>query len=150
MILSEALQNTLLRIADFLADAQDPWWVLGSAAMTLIGVDPGDINDVDLLVSDPDARALMRRYGLENQADGGTAQFKSDIFLLPALGDIRVEVMSGYQIRCGAAWDRVAPQTRQRISLAGAELFVPERAEQAALLERLGRPKDLQRLARLR
>lgn len=147
-MLSELHQDTLQRIADLLADAKDPWWVLGSAAMALIGVEPGEIHDIDVLVSARDAEALMQAFALANQADGGTPQFRSDYYLLPQLGTLRVEIMAGYQIRCGDVWQPVVPASRQAVTVGPATLFVPERREQIELLQRLGRPKDRARLQR--
>lgn len=144
--MSQLDQTTLERIADFLAETSDPWWVLGSAAMALIGVDPGEIRDIDLLVSAKDARALMRKHGLTNQADGGTDQYRSDFVLTPDLGDRPVEILSGYQICQGGIWAPAQPQSRQSIQTGSVTMFVPDRAEQIALLKRLGRPKDLIRL----
>lgn len=146
MTLPEPHRETLRRIAIFLAETRDPWWIVGSVAMGLIDIDPGDMRDIDVLVSEPDARGLMRRHGLDNAVDGGTDRFKSDILLYPRLGPIRVEVMGGYRIRDGEDWELVAPQTRQKIQIDDIDLFVPDRTEQAQLLQRLGRSKDVQRL----
>lgn len=147
-MLSPLHQTVLQATADFLGDTDDPWWVLGSAAMALIGVDPGEIRDIDVLVSPRDAQKLMHVHRLANQADGGTDRFRSDCFLQPCLGDIPVEVMSGYRIFERGDWVSVAPATRLAITLGAATVFVPDRADQIDLLKRLGRPKDMERLQR--
>ncbi len=147
-MLSPLHQTALQATADFLSDTDDPWWVLGSAAMALIGVDPGEVRDIDVLVSPRDAQALMRVHGLTNQADGGTHRFRSHYFLQPNLGDIPVEVMSGYQIFESGSWLPVAPASRLAVTVGEATAFVPDRADQIDLLKRLGRPKDLNRLRR--
>jgi hypothetical protein len=138
----------LQRVADFLSETADPWWVLGSAAMALIGVDPGEIRDIDVLVSASDAEALMTTYSLPNEADGGTEGFRSTYFLKPDLGDVPVEVMGGYQIRTGGLWTPVEPLSRQRITIDNAKIYIPNRNEQIEILKQLGRPKDLARLKR--
>jgi len=148
MDLPQAVQTTLQETADFLSNTRDPWWILGSAAMALIGVDPGDIQDIDVLVSERDARSLMANYDLKNLADGGTERYRSNLFLTPNIGPVRVEVMSGYQIRTDGAWQSVAPVSRRAINIGSAVIFVPDREDQADLLKRLGRPKDLERLKR--
>nr|WP_070961368.1 hypothetical protein [Hyphomonas sp. Mor2] len=139
--------NALRRIAEFLIDTSDPWWVLGSTAMALIGVDPGEIRDVDLLVSERDAQTLMRKHDLENQADGGTRGFRSSHILKPNLIDRPVEILSGYQIYQDGAWVLVEPSSRLSVRVGASTVFVPDREEQISLLQRLGRPKDLARLA---
>jgi len=147
-MLSPLHQKALHRVADLLADTKDPWWVLGSAAMALIGVDPGEVNDIDVLVSSRDAERLMTSFALTNQADGGTSQFRSSYFLIPDLGEVRVEIMADYQVRRGNAWAPVNPASRQAIAVGTATLFIPDREDQIQLLERLGRAKDLDRLKR--
>ncbi len=147
-MLSQQHQEALQRTALFLSPTRDPWWVLGSAAMALIGVDPGKIRDIDVLVSSRDAQALMTQHDLPNLADGGTAQFRSDYFLLPELGVIPVEVMGGYQIYQAGKWTQVSPVSRRRVKLGTTIVFTPDRDEQVAILQRLGRPKDLDRLKR--
>lgn len=147
-MLSAGEQNTLQRVSELLSHAADPWWVLGSAAMALIGVDPGQIGDIDVLVSLRDAERLGDAHQLQNQADGGTEQFRSSVFLQPDLGERRVEIMSGYEIRRGDKWEPVQPASRLRVMLDDAALFVPERWEQIEILNRLARPKDRERISR--
>lgn len=147
-MLSQLHTNELQRIADYLSDTEDPWWVLGSAAMALIEIDPGDIRDIDVLVSERDADALIRKHSLTNMADGGTDGFRSNFFLTPNLGQVPVEIMAGYQIRTAGAWQVVEPKTRLRIPVGSAAIFVPDRDEQMHFLKRLGRPKDRDRLQR--
>lgn len=147
-MLSAHEQIALQRISGLLSAAADPWWVLGSAAMALIGVDPGEIRDIDVLVSRRDATALMDSHHWENQADGGTEQFRSSIFLRPGLGEKRVEIMSEYEIRRGDKWEPVQPASRLRVMLDDTALFVPERWEQIEILNRLARPKDRERISR--
>lgn len=147
-MLSDPDRFALRRVAAFLSSTTDPWWVLGSAAMALSGIDPGGIRDVDVLVSKRDAKALMARYALKNSADGGTERYRSAIFLMLDLGERRVEIMAGYEIRAGDRWERVEPGTRDPVKIDEAVLFVPSVEDQIAILRQLGRPKDLARLAR--
>ena len=145
-MLSTAEQNALRQIAALVSDASDPWWILGSAAMALIGVDPGEIRDIDVLVSTRDARALMRRDGIENAADGGRESYRSAVFMRTQADTLTVEIMAGYDIRRGDIWEPVAPASREKLMVGDATLFVPSREEQISLLKRLGRDKDRRRL----
>lgn len=147
-MLSDREQTALKRVSELLSNTADPWWVLGSAAMALIGVNPGEVRDIDVLVSNRDAQALMKHHALINAADGGNDRFRSAVFLLPELGDVRVEIMAGYEIRTGGTWTPVCPVTREKVSVGGSEVFVPTAAEQIDILRQLNRPKDLARLAR--
>jgi len=138
--------TTLERISDFLAENVDPWWILGSAAIALIDIDPGEVRDIDVLVSPRDGARLMRAHELENQADGGTDRYRSDTVLRPELGNVPVEFLSNYFIKAKEQWVPLAPETRQSINLDGATLFVPDLNEQLEILVRLGRQKDLRRV----
>lgn len=141
-MLSQNLILTLQSAVSFLAIARDPWWVLGSAAVALKGYEAGEVGDVDILVSEADAFRLLEQHGLKNQQDGGTALFRSSVFLLPELGPIRVEVMAGYEICVQGAWAPVWPSSRQIIDFGSADLFVPSNQDLIAIFKRLGREKD--------
>lgn len=146
MALDAELKTTLLNTAHWLADTNDPWWVLGSAAIALLGIDPRSIGDIDVLVSERDALALMKRRSLKNHSDGGTDKFRSNIFVLPILGKRRVEVMAGYKICLANEWKPIWPKTRNPVDISGTSLWVPDAAEQIELLRMLNRPKDLERV----
>ena len=145
-MLSTAEQNALRQVAALLSDTSDPWWILGSAAMALIGVDPGEIRDIDVLVSSRDARALRECDGVENAADGGSETYRSAVFLRTQADTLTVEIMAGYDIRRGDIWQPVAPASREKVMVGDAAVFVPSREEQISLLKRLGRDKDRRRL----
>jgi hypothetical protein len=49
------LGETLARVADALAEARQPWWIIGSAAVALHGADV-TVGDVDVLLGEADAR----------------------------------------------------------------------------------------------
>ena len=145
MALDAELNTTLLRTAEWLAGNNDPWWVLGSAAIALMDIDPRGIGDIDVLVSERDALALIKRHSLKNYSDGGTDRFRSNFFILPVLGRYRVEVMAGYKIRQADKWAPVWPKTRIPVNISGTSLWVPEATEQIEILRMLNRPKDLAR-----
>lgn len=133
-----------------LSACADPWWLLGSAAIALSGIDPNGVRDLDVLVSPADADRLMARHKLANDADGGNLLFRSDTLLLPDLGQVPVEIMSNYFIKAGATWKLLTPKTRVRVKAAEIDMFVPEISEQIEILMALGRPKDFARVELLR
>ena len=145
-MLSTELTNTLSAVARMLSDAKDAWWVLGSVAVAVKGYEAGHIADIDVLVSPEDAKRLMAVHGLDNLHDGGTARYRSTHFLCPDLGPIPVEIMAGYEILSGEAWQAVWPLSRERIQVGGANVFVPSDADLIDILQRLGRDKDQPRL----
>lgn len=137
------LAAALDRVAAAMADARDPWWIIGSAAVALHGAQ-AEVADVDLLTSVRDAEALLARHG------GATRPAPSDLFRSRVFGRIAgpslpIEVMAGFEVRTPEGWRSVSPRTR----LAVAGVFVPDRAELLEMLGWFGRDKDRVRAASL-
>jgi hypothetical protein len=138
----QRLDRAFARLAAEMRIARDDWWVFGSAAVALFGLQPERVKDIDVIVSPADAGRLMRTHGLANLADGGTGTFRSDILLAPAFGDVPVEILANFQIRAADGWQPVRPQTRVAVALGGGRLYVPARDELAAIFRRCGRASD--------
>ena len=67
-------------VAEGCADLADPWWVFGSAGMALVGVPGLTPPDVDLIVSERDARRLLDRWNTAPHAAAASPLFRSAIF----------------------------------------------------------------------
>ena len=129
--------------------ADDPWWVIGSAAVALHGGEPGNVADVDAIVSRRDIDWLYERLPLTNDPDPTKDFFRSERFGRWSEPDLDVEFMAGLEVWGDGVWHRVAPQTRQAIQIGKGHVFVPEREELIAMLQMFGREKDLRRAATL-
>jgi hypothetical protein len=129
-----------------MADAVDPWWIIGSAAVALHGGVPVSVADVDVLGSVRDARAMAARLGLAADAGGGDALFRSTVFVQLGGLPMPVEVMAGFDVMACGTWAPVWPATREWIAVGSGEVAVPSRAELRALLASFGREKDLARV----
>ncbi|MGI8930816.1 MAG: hypothetical protein ACR2FK_00330 [Sphingomicrobium sp.] len=140
------LDETLAEIAESLAGAEAPWWIIGSAAVALHGADVGRIADVDVLVGRADAVRLCRTWGLSPAQNTGDGKFRSSLFACWRGSPLPVEVMADTQVFADGGWHPVHFETRQ--ATAGG-LFVPARAELVAMLKLFGRTKDLRRAAAL-
>ncbi len=145
-MLSADLRQTLLVTADAMRDAQDPWWVISSAAVALHGVAPIEVGDVDLLVSVGDARRVMDRLRVVPIEDGASAMFRSTLFGRWETPPLVVEIMAGFHVATGAGWTDVLPRTRVPIFVDGRVVYVPDREELVEMLRLFGRPKDLERV----
>ena len=135
-------------VADALAGARQPWWIIGSAAVVLHGADV-TVGDVDVLLSEDDALAMFPVLGLAAAAGEGTALFRSAVFARWTVPLLTVEFMAGFELRADDGWCVVQPATRERVMVGDHALFVPERAELIATLEGFGREKDLARIKAL-
>ena len=146
MALTEALARTLAMTAEAVAEAANPWWIIGSAAVALHGAEAPGVRDVDLLMSARDAEQTLRRLGAEIRAGAPSPRFRSAVFGVWSAPPLPVEIMGGFRLATAGGWRAVRPQSRQPFRLAGRELFAPSAAELGGILRAFGRPKDLERL----
>jgi hypothetical protein len=137
-------------VAEAVAGAKEPWWIIGSAAMALHGAGPIQVGDVDLLMSRRDAAWLLEQHGLAAGPGSAHDRFRSDVFGSLALGGFPVEVMSGFHVRDGGRWRELVPRSRIRTDVGGAALFIPSVHELIEMCSLFARPKDRERERLLR
>lgn len=130
-------------------EATDDWWVIASAAAALHGVDRPEVGDVDVLVSERDALAVLGRQGVSPLTMAPHPQFRSRVFGRLETAPMTIEIMAGFCFRTQAGWRPVAPRSREKVDLDGVALFIPSREELAEILIAFGRPKDLERARQL-
>lgn len=134
----------LIAVAEAMRPARDPWWIIGSAAVVLLG-GATSVADIDLLTSRRDAEALVLRLGLTVAAPDRHPQFRSRLFARWQRADRDVEIMGELMLADGPAWQSMTPRTRQARPVATSTVYVPGRAEMIAILTRFGRDKDRER-----
>lgn len=144
------LAETLERIAPDLHGLTEDWWLIGSAAMVLMGVDLPAIDDVDIVTTPAGARALAARWGLAPTTPEPSGQFASAVFFQRSDTPLAVEVMAGFRVKTAAGWVPVAPKTRVGLAGPGGRWFAPSRDEFLEILVLFGRAQDLERAALLR
>jgi hypothetical protein len=147
--LPEPLIATLHIVASAAVGLQDPWWIFGGAAMVLSGLDDLIVPDVDILASARDARALIEALHGDLTDDPGEGLFRSRVFGQILTPPVPVDVMAEMDVRDGGDWTAVTFQTRLPVDVDGATVFIPTVSEQIANCRLFGRPKDLERAARL-
>ncbi len=147
--LTPELTATLDAVAAAASDLRDPWWVFGSAAMALAGLPDLAPPDVDLLVSERDARCLTDLWGAEVETSPGTGLFRSRIFAKARIAPLPIEIMAGFEVMAAGAWTAVRPASRLAVAHGAGTIFIPSAAEQAQICRLFGRPKDLARVAAL-
>lgn len=138
------LAAALRQVAEAAAEACDPWWIIGSAAVSLHGV-ATTVADIDLLMSERDAVSFLARYGVAPGPGMPGGRFRSQVFGRVDREGVKVEVMAGLAVFDGRAWTTIHPSSRVREG----GVFVPNRDELIAILHRFGRRKDVERAALL-
>lgn len=148
--LPRALHDALTMAAAAMQAAEDDWWVIGSAAVALLGAAPADVADVDVLLSAADMGRVAAALGIAPRPGAPNGLFRSALFARWAAPPLAVEFMSGLEVNAaGGGWLAVAPQTRLTAPVGEARLFTPDRAELQRILATFGRPKDHARAALL-
>jgi hypothetical protein len=137
------LEETLAEVARVAAQLKDDWWVIGSAAIALTGVDI-EVLDVDLLLSARDARALLETWAVSTPAADGEDRFRS-LSGVHTGTPIPIKIMGALEVKVEDRWARVTPNTREAVGLAGPRVYIPDTADQLALLLMFRRPQDLVR-----
>ena len=140
------LRRSLAMTAEATAQARDPWWIIGSAAVTLHGAHVPDIKDVDVLMTALDAERVLRDLGLRSHPPTSSTMFRSSVFGIWSAPPLPVEIMGDLNLATRAGWCLVRPATREAVTVDGHKLFVPVANELIALLRSFGRPKDLVRI----
>lgn len=146
---NEILAPALSSLIEEMGRALDPWWIIGSVAVSLHGGDPGEIADIDVIVSGRDLDALYQRLPLTDTPDHSKLMFRSERFGLWSKPELPVEFMARLEIVVDGERHLVQPQTRKAFNIGGATVFAPEREELIAMLHLFGRDKDLSRAATL-
>ncbi|MET3437585.1 hypothetical protein [Sphingomonas sp. 1185] len=141
------LRATLQNVARAMVPFLEGWWIIGSAAVALQGIEAGRVNDVDLLVDPSLAPAVVERLGVSPLTLPPDPLFRSAIFARWDVPSVPVEMMAGFELSVGGVWRPVEPQSREWIVIDDAALFVPDRPELLSLLRLFGRPKEGPRIA---
>jgi hypothetical protein len=153
LLLTPGLEPTLAEVSRVATRLQDPWWVIGSAAIALLGVNI-EVLDVDLLLSERDARMLLADWAspvgppeggpYAATATEGQDRFRS-IFGIHSSTPIPIEIMGALEVCVEDQWLPVQPTTRLQVHLPGGPICIPDAADQLALLLMFKRPQDLVR-----
>lgn len=136
-----AVETALVAVAQAMRAAVAPWWIVGSAAVVLLGGETA-VADIDLLTDERDGRALAARLGVALVAIDAHPRFRSRVFARWQRADRDVEIMGGLMLAEGWGWTALVPATRVAVAVGGETLFVPARDEMIAILGRFGRDKD--------
>lgn len=130
--------------------ARDDWWIIGSGAVALHGVAlhgaaPVTIADVDVLLSEEDARRLMADLHIAPSPLADHPHFRSAIFTRWTAPPLAVEFMAGFHVATPDGWAPVRPRSRIPVAIESGIVHIPERDDLADILRLFGRPKDVAR-----
>lgn len=127
------------------------WWIIGSAAMALQGVEGVEPHDVDVLCDADDADALIAAWSPHMHIDyrpPGAERFRSHFARFDHL-PLPLEVMGGLQVKGTAGWQPLMIAETEWVGVGAARVPVPSLREQQRILRLFGREKDLAKAERI-
>ncbi|WP_309092625.1 hypothetical protein [Phenylobacterium sp.] len=145
------LEALVRRLAPDLARLEEPWTVIGSGALMILGLPVADCPDLDIVTTADGAAALeqaWRDWRQPDYAPDSAAGFRSRFsrYLAP---EGAIEVMGDLELRTAQGWRPVRVGEVRPRRFAGLDLPLPTGSEQLRILREFGRPKDLAKAERL-
>ncbi|WP_439633734.1 hypothetical protein [Glycocaulis sp.] len=124
---------------------RDPWAVYGGAGLHLHGIEDGPLADIDVLVSDRDALALLERADVTRKQSEPSQLFRSRQFLNASFGQVPVEIMAGLEVCREGKWWPVEVHESISLGMGDMPVQVASRSELIRMFRLMGREKDLHR-----
>ncbi len=138
------LAEGLLRLAELMKGEAEPWWIIGSAALVLCGIEDIVPDDIDVVADQDTLRRLLAKAGVAEKPTAAHTQFRSSPYgRIEVDGGTDIEVQGDLELWENEAWTPLTFASRIEVAAGSATVFVPSLDEQAAILRRFGRPKDL-------
>lgn len=146
-MMSEELLAALREIAAAAPAGRDDWWIIGSAALVLAGVENIEPADVDLLGSSATIGGFLSAWGVASPEPKPGQRFRSKHYQrIDRPAALPIETMGDLEVMSDGGWKAVWPQTRLAVDIGNATVFIPTLVEQLAILRLFGREKDLAKL----
>lgn len=139
--------HTLSEISDDLAKLKENWFIIGSSALILSGIDIG-VDDIDLLTSTDDASFLKeiwkeKIYKTYQPKQGD--MFRSN-FGRFKFSEMDAEVMGNLEVNKNGIWEKLVVNQFNEISVGNLKVKIPTLKEQKRIFEYFGREKDLKKV----
>ena len=142
-----ALGLSLDRLMASVPPDADDWWLIGSTAALLAGIALMP-DDVDLFGGTATLDAVVRNLGGATVSGSPSQHFRSTPFCRITIeGGLPIEVMGDLEVGRDGQWRPLRIRTRIPVSFGSGQVYVPDLAEQAAIFELFGRPKDMAKAA---
>jgi hypothetical protein len=149
-VISARLETGLRAVAAFMNDADKPWWIIGSAALVLSGVQGVEPDDIDIVCDGKSLFWLLESSGIKVYPPSPHKQFRSSPYQrIQVANGTPIELMGDLQVHDGTAFRALKISSRETVRAAGTTFYLPSIAEQIAILRLFGRSKDLAKAALL-
>jgi hypothetical protein len=143
-MISQLLSNSLHYLANLMNKETEPWWIIGSGALVLSGVEALEPEDLDVVASSACIRRVLERVGIAEIEPSAHDKFRSIPYQRIQVPDgMDIELMGNLQVHDGSLFCPFVLTSRIPVEVAEAIVFIPSIAEQIAVLRLFGRDKDL-------
>lgn len=133
-------------LGNLLADLHQPWWLIGPAAVAVLGGEAGRFTRLEVVISPGDARRIAEMRGMELAPGPATPLKRARKSLTLPLGGLDAVLMVHAEQHVGGRWVAVNPKSRIATDLGdGRQVYTPNPAELAAILKLSGRARDIAR-----
>ncbi|MCG6114634.1 MAG: hypothetical protein MEQ84_05485 [Mesorhizobium sp.] len=141
------LAGALQEIARAAPAGREDWWIIGSAALVLAGVEGVEPADVDLFGSAETLSLFLDNWQEQPAAPKPGTRFRSDPYLRVDRPEcLPIETMGDLEVLSQRGWQKVLPTTRLAVEIDDLPVFIPALDEQLAILRLFGREKDLAKI----
>jgi len=148
MVFKQKISFVLSQAYPTLNHLEDDYFLIGSSALILSGVDLTSETDIDILTSSKNAEILKVKWGTklrENYQPADSSLFRSN-FARFDFGSMDIEVMGGLLVKKGDSWNPVIIKDYLLLEDNGLSIKIPTLEEQKRILEFFGRDKDKEKL----
>lgn len=140
---------TLLEASEGLKSLDDDYYIIGSSAMILSGIDVGTTNDIDILTTSRNSSISQRVWSdrlIEKPEIKESNLFKSDLacFQFP---EMQIEVIGDLKVFKDNDWVSLKINDYNLFTLNNIEIKIPTLTEQIRILNLFGRSKDMKRIS---
>ena len=143
------MSPALIRSAECIArvmPANADWWIIGSAALALSGIDV-EPRDIDVFAASDVIEAARMVLGVPAVPSGSDRFRSSPYFQFCPDGGVDIDFMGGLQVKSAGDWIDLRIESKVAVTCGKTSLFVPSLDDQLSILTLFGRPKDQARAA---
>lgn len=141
------LASALHEVARAAPPGRDDWWIIGSAALVLAGVEGIEPSDVDLLGSGTTIHRFLDAWSVASTEPKPGDRFRSAHYhRIERANALPIETMGDLEVLSDGSWRDIRPETRVAVNIGDDAVFIPALDEQLAILRLFGREKDLARV----
>ncbi|MBK8625500.1 MAG: hypothetical protein IPN86_08050 [Saprospiraceae bacterium] len=148
MTIVEKIFYTLNEASKSLLQLNDNFYLIGSSALALTGIELDKMYDLDILVSERDAEFLKEEWHnklLKAHITSDNRLFSSK-FARYKFSVLDIEIMGDLKVFNKERWQRLEIATTESILVGNVEIKFPTLNEQKRILQLFGREKDKQRI----